>query len=369
MSQWKPRYYDIGVNFSDSMFQGYYNGSQNQKHPCDVEAVIDRAHLFNVKKMLITASTIKESSDHFKLCELYSNQFYSTAGVHPCSVANEFYENETTPLKNVDMKLEELTEIVREGYKLNHIKAFGEIGLDYDRLHYSTKDQQITMFKKQLDILKNLDFKLPLFLHMRAACDDFVEIIKPYIDEGIIPEGFGVVHSFTGTEQELQKILDLGFYIGINGCSLKTEENLQVASKIPIDKLMIETDSPWCEIRKSHASYKYITPYPNTFYPEIESSPQKNLEKSTFKLDDKLPFPSIKKENYQKHSIYVNENATEDSELRFGILSKPMIKSRNEPAEVGQVAEVLCKLHNITEPKEIEKFIDTVFENSLKLFN
>ncbi|KAI5966816.1 pi038 [Candida pseudojiufengensis] len=373
MSQsWKPRYYDIGVNFSDAMFQGYYNGSSTKKHPCDIEEIIKRAHLFNVEKMLITASTIKESKEHFKLCKNYSNQFYSTAGVHPCSVAEEFYENEFTLRKDVDSKLEELTEILKEGYKLNHIKAFGEIGLDYDRLHYSTKDQQTTMFQKQLDILTKIDFKIPLFLHMRAACDDFVKIIKPYVDSGVIPRGFGVVHSFTGTEDELQKLLDLGFYIGINGCSLKTEDNLTVASKIPVDKLMIETDSPWCEIRKSHASYQYITPYPNIFYPKIESSTidqTSSLEKSTFKLDDHLLFPSIKKEHYQKHSDYVERNKSEDSELRFGILSSPMIKSRNEPVEVGKVAEVLCKLHGITEQKDIEIFIDTIYNNSVKLFN
>ena len=66
---WKPRYYDIGVNFSDSMFQGYYNGSTTSKHPCDIQSVIERAHLFHVDKMLITALTIKESEDHFELCE------------------------------------------------------------------------------------------------------------------------------------------------------------------------------------------------------------------------------------------------------------------------------------------------------------
>ena len=74
------------------MFHGYYNGSTTSKHPCDIQSVIERAHLFHVDKMLITALTIKESEDHFELCEKYSNQFDSTAGVHPCSVASEFYK-------------------------------------------------------------------------------------------------------------------------------------------------------------------------------------------------------------------------------------------------------------------------------------
>ena len=63
---------------------------------------------------------------------------------------------------------------------------------------------------------------------MRSACDDFIKILKPYIEKGIINPVNAVVHSFTGTEQELNQLLELGFYIGVNGCSLKTEENLQV---------------------------------------------------------------------------------------------------------------------------------------------
>ncbi|KAI5967758.1 pi038 [Candida margitis] len=373
---WRPRYFDIGVNFSDSMFQGFYNGSPTPKHPCDIEDVINRAHLFNVDRMLITASTIKESRDHLGLCEQYKNQFSSTAGVHPCSVANEFYVKEedsfTEELRpDVSEKLAELKSILIEGYNSGHVKAFGEIGLDYDRLHYSSKHQQLEMFKRQLDILKEIQFRIPLFLHMRAACDDFINIIKPYIDDGTVENG--VVHSFTGTEEELNKLLELGFYIGVNGCSLKTEENLVVASKIPVDKLMIETDAPWCEIRKSHASYKFISPYPNIFYPAI-STGELNEAKPQFKLDDNLPFPSIKKEHYTKHSMYVQqrlENWREEApaETRVGVLSRPLIKSRNEPAQVGHVAEILCKLNDITDDSDIEKFIDRVFENSVKVFH
>ncbi|KAI5963913.1 pi038 [Candida theae] len=373
---WRPRYFDIGVNFSDPMFQGCYNGSTNPKHPCDIEDVINRAHLFNVDRMLITASTIKESRDHFLLCEKYRNQFSSTAGVHPCSVASEVYvkdgDNYTEELRpDVDEKLAELRDILIEGYKTGHVKAFGEIGLDYDRLHYSTKHQQLEMFKRQLNTLRELDFSLPLFLHMRAACEDFIKIIKPFMDDGIVKSG--VVHSFTGTEEELNSLLELGFYIGVNGCSLKTEENLIVASKIPVNRLMIETDAPWCEIRKSHASYKLISPYPNMFYPEIETVTL-NEVKPQFKLDENLPFPSIKKEHYEKHSQCVQqkvENTGDASvlETRIGIFSKPMIKSRNEPVQVGHVAEVLCKLHGITDSHGIENFIDTVYNNSVKMFH
>ena len=66
------------------------------------------------------------------------------------------------------------------------------------------------------------------------------------------------MHSFTGTESELNKYLDLGLYIGITGCSIKTIENIKLIPKIPLDKLLLETDAPYCQIKPSHASFKFV---------------------------------------------------------------------------------------------------------------
>lgn len=324
--------------------------------------------------MLITASSLQESLDHFALCEKYPDKFYSTVGVHPCTVAQEFYIDENRFVDDIDDRLLTLRNLVLQGVEKGNVRAFGEIGLDYDRLHYSTKQQQLTMFKKQLEIVGNLDIKLPLFLHMRNACDDFINTLKPFINKGSILPHHSVVHSFTGTQEELTKLLDLGFFIGINGCSLKTEENLRVACLIPHDKLLIETDAPWCEIRKSHAGYKYITPYPNKFYSdishvplvsELQSLPQGSKKSPPLiKLDDLLPFPSIKKENFEKHVIATKQMG---HDIITSSVLAPLIKSRNEPVFVGLVAEILCKVHNLSD-KEIEVFLDTIYDNSCRLF-
>lgn len=74
---------------------------------------------------------------------------------------------------------------------------------------------------------------------------------KDYINKG-------VVHSFTGSKIELLSILELGLDIGINGASLRTEEGLENLKLIPLDWLHLETDSPYCEIKSTHASFKYL---------------------------------------------------------------------------------------------------------------
>ncbi len=69
----------------------------------------------------------------------------------------------------------------------------------------------------------------------------------------------GVVHSFDGTPAEAASLVQLPtIAIGINGCSLKTQENVDTVATIPLERLMLETDAPWCDIRPSHASYRYI---------------------------------------------------------------------------------------------------------------
>ena len=74
----------------------------------------------------------------------------------------------------------------------------------------------------------------------------------------------GVVHSFTGTSSELQQIIDLDLFVGLNGCSLKTEANLEVVKQVPLDRLLLETDCPYCGISSTHAGYKYVsTKYPS----------------------------------------------------------------------------------------------------------
>ena len=93
-----------------------------------------------------------------------------------------------------------------------------------------------------------------MYLHSRATGGDFTKMVRENRDKF----STGVVHSFTGDAEELQEIIDLDLYIGINGCSMKTEENCEIVKQVPLDRIMLETDAPYCDIRNSHHSAQYV---------------------------------------------------------------------------------------------------------------
>ena len=169
---------------------------------------------------------------------------YATIGVHPCS-ADSF-----TQSANPSTTLSALEELALESKASGYATAFGEIGLDYDRLFLCPKETQLKFFEAQLEVA--LWVQLPLFLHSRAAHEDFVGLLKKVLGERLEKlrqgKGTGLVHSFTGTVEEMRELVDLGLHVGVNGCSMKTEENLEVVRAIPLERLQIETDGPWVSL-------------------------------------------------------------------------------------------------------------------------
>jgi TatD DNase family protein len=117
--------------------------------------------------------------------------------------------------------------------------------------HLKCKKKCFRYFELQLDLSTTCN--LPLFLHCRNAAQDVIEILSRH------KNACGVVHSFDGRIEEAQSFIDMNFFIGLNGCSLKTEENLKTVAALPNDKILIETDCPWCEIRPTHAGYSLIS--------------------------------------------------------------------------------------------------------------
>ncbi|KAI4629288.1 uncharacterized protein J4E87_003552 [Alternaria ethzedia] len=300
------KYIDIGINFTDPIYRGEYHGTK--RHEDDFEDVIQRAVDAGCKKFMVTGSDLSESKHAVEIAKAHPGQCYATVGVHPCS-AKHFDTHPGGPSE----LLSALKSLALEAKEAGHAVAFGEIGLDYDRLFLTAKEPQLKYFEAQLDIA--IDVQLPLFLHSRAASEDFEKILTAKLEK--LPKR-GLVHSFTGTAEEMKRLVGLGFDIGVNGCSMKTDENIEVVKQIPLDRLQIETDGPWCEMRPSHASAKY--------------------------LQDAPPLPkAVKKEKFTKGM---------------------MVKGRNEPATIPHVAHAIAKIKEIT----VEEVCDAAWKNSIKMF-
>lgn len=146
----------------------------------------------------------------------------------------------------------QIMEHLQEHLHAGKIIAVGECGLDYYRA--DNRPDQMVLFRAQLRAGRRL--ALPFFLHCREAHSDFVRCIDEELSDG---EARGVVHSFDGSLDEATALISRGFYIGINGCSMRSEESLQVVREIPLEKILLETDSPYCLIRRSYCCARYTT--------------------------------------------------------------------------------------------------------------
>ena len=184
---------------------------------------------------MVTGSDLKESKKAITLAERFPGRCYATVGVHPCQ-ADSFDKHPGGPTA----LLQELETLAVRAKESGLATAFGEIGLDYDRLHFAGKELQLKYFEAQLDIAVKV--QLPFFLHSRAASVDFERLLSPRLPS--LPKK-GLVHSFTGTLEEMERLVALGLDIGVNGCSMKTDGNLDVVEAIPLERLQIETDGPW----------------------------------------------------------------------------------------------------------------------------
>ena len=199
----------------------------NVKFAKDIGEVIKRAKEAGVKKFIIPAASPKDLPKAIELAEKYE-EIYFAVGVHPIDIVHFEYD-----------------------YLLNHIKhpkcvAVGEIGLDYYHSK-DTKDYQIELFQEQLDIA--IEYNKPVIIHIREASKDSLEILERYIKE--YPNLKGVLHCYNADEQ-LLKLKD-NFYYGIGGVITfkNAKKLLEVFPKIPKNRVIIETDSP------------YLTPHPH----------------------------------------------------------------------------------------------------------
>jgi TatD DNase family protein len=151
---------------------------------------------------------------------------YTSVGIHPHEA------KEVTP-----QHLDELARLARHP----KVIAWGEIGLDYFYDH-SPRDVQARVFRSQMELARAA--KLPIIIHCRDAWDDCLALIEQHWR----PTGLaGILHCFTGTFGHAKRGLDMGFLISFAGNATypKTQNIRDVAKEIPLDRILIETDSPF----------------------------------------------------------------------------------------------------------------------------
>jgi len=189
----------------------------------DREAVIRRAQESGVDCIVTVGLNLEDSRKAVALAERYSS-IYASVGVHPHDV------------KSID---ETTYDLLRELSKSDKVIAYGEIGLDFFR-NLSPRDLQIRRFGEQLELAAELD--LPVIIHDRDAHRETVEMLK-----GRGEGRGGVIHCFSGDYDMAAKCLDMGFYISIPGTvTYKKSDTLRdIVRKLPIDRLLVETDSPF----------------------------------------------------------------------------------------------------------------------------
>ncbi len=192
----------------------------------DREEIILRAKEAGVKKIFLPNIDMETIVPMLQLCLVENNYCFPMMGLHPCSVKENF-----------EFQLPFMEKyLLDDKYKFYGI---GECGLDYfwDK---SLITEQKTAFEYQIQLAKK--FKLPIIIHSRDAVDDSIELIAKHKDENLQ----GIFHCFSGSIEQLEKIIELGFYAGIGGVATFKNGGLdKVLKQEHLPNLVLETDSPY----------------------------------------------------------------------------------------------------------------------------
>lgn len=191
----------------------------------DFSSVLDRARENGVARMLTICTRVTKFDQVLKIAESADN-IRCSVGIHPHEAANE---------PDVDVaKLADLAEHPK-------VVGIGEAGLDYfyDK---SPRERQQEVFATHVEASRVTG--LPLIVHSRDADEDTVRLLEVGAKKGGLT---GVIHCFTSTQYLADAALEMGFYISLSGIvTFKSAEALRtVAKTIPLDRLLVETDSPY----------------------------------------------------------------------------------------------------------------------------
>lgn len=190
----------------------------------EMTEMLERAEKEGVGQILMPAIDSSTHHQMLKLEESRPARCLSMMGLHPCYVKENYQE--------------ELA-IVRNYLEKRSFKAIGEIGLDF----YWDKtftEQQYAVFNEQIELA--LEYRIPIVIHSRESTDECIEVMTAH-QKGSLS---GVFHCFSGNQEQAQKIIESGFYLGIGGVLTFKNSGLdKVMDSISLENVVLETDAPY----------------------------------------------------------------------------------------------------------------------------
>ena len=187
----------------------------------DLQGVFDRANKLGVSRFICPATNMEDVHQCIEIAENY-DQVFCSSGIHP-------HDTKDAPQNYIE-KIYNLMSNV-------NMIAIGEIGLDYFR-NISDSNIQKKILREQLKIALAID--KPVIIHNREADEDMINILTEF------PEVSGVAHCFSSNLDMANQFLELGYYISFSGnLTFKNSHLPSVAKELPLDRLLVETDSPF----------------------------------------------------------------------------------------------------------------------------
>jgi TatD DNase family protein len=198
----------------------------DSKFDSDRDQVIERAFASGLSTIVEIADGPEEWPKAQALAERYPGKIWWAAGLHP------YYADKSSPA---------LWAALKKISKHTQFVAIGEVGLDYAKCPIPPSDQQ-KAFRSGIELALEID--TPLIIHCREAYNDLMPILREHFKGGRCP---GVVHCFSGNGENAAELVEMGFYLGVDGpITYPNAKSLREAlEKIPASSLVLETDSPY----------------------------------------------------------------------------------------------------------------------------
>lgn len=196
----------------------------------DRDDAVARAFSQGVSSLVEIADGPKDYEHARRLSEKYKGRIWWAAGLHP------YFADQAQPA---------VWEKLREAASHPQFVAVGEVGLDYAKCPIPPDDQKKALITA---LALSKEVNKPLIIHCRNAFADLIPILKSFFDPPLKEEAIpGVIHCFSGTHEDANAVLQMGFYVGVDGpLTYPNAKTLRdVISTIPLERIVIETDSPY----------------------------------------------------------------------------------------------------------------------------